>query len=280
MEDSPGLQQEIAALKERLRDTRELYREVCVLLFFRHGITPTANRLYQLVRRGSMSTPAEVLRQFWQDLRERSKVRLEQPGLPDEFRELGGELLSTLWTRALALAQADLSALKDEARQATDTALQVKAATHAELTALRERVAVLETQLQAALAREMEAARDLATNQGRFASMTEMLRDSGQEMLLLRQELAASQRDVARAVGEANALRVQLGLLATRGRRPVPGLPGAADPGQEPLELEIVPPVSSPEPEPRRAPEPEPEPGPEPETTAAKPAPSADPQSP
>jgi hypothetical protein len=280
MEDSPGLQQEIAELKERLRDTRELYREVCVLLFFRHGITPTANRLYQLVRRGSMSTPAEVLRQFWQDLRERSKVRLEQPGLPDEFRELGGELLSTLWTRALALAQADLSALKDEARQATDTALQVKAATHAELTALRERVAVLETQLQAALAREMEAARDLATNQGRFASMTEMLRDSGQEMLLLRQELAASQRDVARAVGEANALRVQLGLLATRGRRPVPGLPGAADPGQEPLELEIVPPVSSPEPEPRRAPEPEPEPGPEPETTAAKPAPSADPQSP
>jgi hypothetical protein len=81
-------------------------------------------------------------------------------------------------------------------------------------------------------------------------------------------------------VGEANALRVQLGLLATRGRRPVPGLPGAADPGQEPLELEIVPPVSSPEPEPRRAPEPEPEPGPEPETTAAKPAPSADTQSP
>jgi len=274
MEDSPGLQQEIAALKERLRDTRELYREVCVLLFFRHGITPTANRLYQLVRRGSMSTPAEVLRQFWQDLRERSKVRLEQPGLPDEFRELGGELLSTLWTRALALAQSDLSALKEEARQATDTATQMKAATHAELIALRERVAVLETQLQAALAREMEAARDLATNQGRFASMTEMLRDSGQEMLLLRHELAASQRDVARAVGEANALRVQLGLLATRGRRPVPGLPGAADPGQEPLELETPPPVSSTEPNPR------PEPGPEPETTAAKPAPTADPPRP
>jgi hypothetical protein len=247
MEDSPGLQQEIAALKERLRDTRELYREVCVLLFFRHGITPTANRLYQLVRRGSMSTPAEVLRQFWQDLRERSKVRLDQPDLPGEFRELGGELLSTLWTRAFALAQAELSPLQAQAREASDTATRLQEATRTELASLRERVSILETQLQATLAREMEAARELATNQGRFASMTEMLRDSGQEMLLLRQELAASQRDVARAVGEANALRVQLGLLATRGRRPVPGLPGAADPGQEPLELEVAPPVSSPD---------------------------------
>jgi hypothetical protein len=83
---------------------------------------------------------------------------------------------------------------------------------------------------------------------------------------LLRQELAASQRDVARAVGEANALRVQLGLLATRGRRPVPGLPGAADPGQEPLELE-----PEPEPEP-----PVSSPGPDPETPAGEPAPNPD----
>jgi hypothetical protein len=266
MEDSPGLQQEIAALKDRVRDTRELYREVCVLLFFRHGITPTANRLYQFVRRGSMSTPADVLRQFWQDLRERSKVRLEQPGLPDEFRALGGELLSTLWTRAFALAQADLSALREEARQASEAAASLQASNRAERLALRERAEALEAQLQAALAREVETARELATNQGRFASMTEMLRDSGQEMLLLRQELAASQRDVARAVGEANALRVQLGLLATRGRRPVPGLPGAADPGQEPLEL-----VPEPEPEP-----PVSSPGPDPETPAGEPAPNPD----
>ncbi|MBU6271872.1 MAG: DNA-binding protein [Betaproteobacteria bacterium] len=246
MEDTPGLQEEIAELKARLKDTRELYREVCVLLFFRHGITPTANRLYQLVRRGSMGTPAEVLRQFWQSLRERSRVRLDHPELPAEFRELGGEVLSTLWTRALALAQAELSPLTDEARQARDEAAQLQAATRTELAALRERVSMLEAQLQMALAREMESARELATNQGRFASMTEMLRDSGQEMLVLRQELARAQRDVARAVGEANALRVQLGLLATRGRRPVPGLPGAADPGQEPLELEDTPSVSSP----------------------------------
>jgi hypothetical protein len=54
----------------------------------------------------------------------------------------------------------------------------------------------------------------------------------------LRQELAQAQRDLARAVGEANALRVQLALLQTRGRRPPPGAPGAAAPGQEDLGLD------------------------------------------
>ena len=95
----------------------------------------------------------------------------------------------------------DRSPLPGRAAGATDQRGGLQEATRTELASLRERVSILETQLQATLAREMEAARELATNQGRFASMTEMLRDSGQEMLLLRQELAASQRDVARAVG-------------------------------------------------------------------------------
>ena len=56
---------EIERLRGQFTETQELYREVCVLLFFRHGITPTANRLYQLVRKGSMSAPAEALRAFW-----------------------------------------------------------------------------------------------------------------------------------------------------------------------------------------------------------------------
>lgn len=38
---------EVETLKAKFSDTRALYREVCVLLFFRYGITPTANKLYQ-----------------------------------------------------------------------------------------------------------------------------------------------------------------------------------------------------------------------------------------
>ncbi len=37
---------EVEALKGRFNDTKALYREVCALLFFRYGITPTTNKLY------------------------------------------------------------------------------------------------------------------------------------------------------------------------------------------------------------------------------------------
>jgi hypothetical protein len=40
-----SLEAQLQAEIERLR-AQELHREVCVLLFFRHAITPTANRLY------------------------------------------------------------------------------------------------------------------------------------------------------------------------------------------------------------------------------------------
>src|SRR3546814_7406424 len=72
------LAHDVDALRERFTQTQELYREVCALLFFRYGITPTANKLYQLVRKGSMSAPAEALSKFWEDLREKSRARIER----------------------------------------------------------------------------------------------------------------------------------------------------------------------------------------------------------
>ncbi|MBC7957355.1 MAG: DNA-binding protein [Cytophagales bacterium] len=86
------LQTEIDELRSKFTDTQELYREVCTLLFFRHGITPTANKLYQLVRKGSMSAPADALSRFWETLREKSRVRIEHPDLPAELRDAAGPL--------------------------------------------------------------------------------------------------------------------------------------------------------------------------------------------
>ena len=42
--DETRLAAEIERLKAEFPKTRELYREVCALLFFRFGLTPTANR--------------------------------------------------------------------------------------------------------------------------------------------------------------------------------------------------------------------------------------------
>ncbi|MFP3643385.1 DNA-binding protein [Paraburkholderia sp. SIMBA_054] len=145
--DDARLAAEIGRLKAAFPNTRELYREVCALLFFRFGQTPTANRLYQLVKRGSMGTPAAVLGEFWADLREKSRVRVEHPDLPADLGAAAGELVATLWTRATAAAQAELDALRAEVEgQRAEAELRVAAARD-ELgrteTALEQRTAAL-----------------------------------------------------------------------------------------------------------------------------------------
>lgn len=230
---------DIDALRARFPQTRELYREVCALLFFRYGITPTANRLYQYVRKGSMATPAQALARFWSDLRERSRVRIEHPELPEELRQTAGELVLQLWARAQE------GAARGYREQASAAAAQVEAARHQaqeaeeEAAALGARLETMSVELAGSRGEAVELGRQLATIQGRLASMTEMLRDQTDEMRELREELATSRRDVARALGEANALRVQLALARQRGRRrPLGGVPQDPDPGQEHLALD------------------------------------------
>ncbi|MEI6002523.1 DNA-binding protein [Paraburkholderia bengalensis] len=145
--DDARLAADIDRLKAAFPNTRELYREVCALLFFRYGQAPTANRLYQLVRRGSMGTPAAVLGEFWAELREKSRVRIEHPDLPADLGAAAGELVATLWTRATASAQAELEALRAEVEARRAEAEQRVAAARGELerteTALEQRTAAL-----------------------------------------------------------------------------------------------------------------------------------------
>src|SRR5476651_2530719 len=91
---------DIERLREQFQQTQDLYREVCTLLFFRYGMTPTANKLYQLVRKGSMTAPADALTKFWEDLREKSRVRIEHPDLPESLKSAAGDLTAVLWANA------------------------------------------------------------------------------------------------------------------------------------------------------------------------------------
>jgi len=110
------LQDKIEELRNNFPNTQDLYAEVCVLLFFRHGITPTANRLYQLVRKGSMSAPAEALGKFWKDLREKSRVRIEHGDLPEDLNVAAGEMVGVMWAKAQGLAQESLNSLRADAQ--------------------------------------------------------------------------------------------------------------------------------------------------------------------
>src|SRR5476651_64890 len=142
--------QELDQLRTQFPRTQELYREVCVLLFFRHGITPTANRLYQLVKKGSMNAPAEALTRLWATLREKSRVRIEHPDLPAELQSATGELAAALWTRAVDMAQDQLAAAQLEAQRSVADAQARQAQAEAERDQVRQELTGSAASLDAA----------------------------------------------------------------------------------------------------------------------------------
>lgn len=196
------LQAEIEDLRSKFQDTQELYREVCTLLFFRHGITPTANKLYQLVRKGSMSAPSEALARFWEMLRQKSRVRIEHPDLPQELRDAAGEAIGALWQRAQALATDQLAAVRSETLAAVATAnAQVEAAqaraekAEAAHSAQQAELAQCRTQLQ-------EAAQALAREQGSRSTLQLQLEAGDEQRRELQRALEAARQGFERQLEE------------------------------------------------------------------------------
>jgi hypothetical protein len=116
------IQAEVEALKARFPETKALYREVCALLFFGHGITPTANKLYQFVRKGSMSAPSDALTRFWEELRSKAQVQIDHPDLPDALKAAAAEAVQVLWVQATELAREESQAMRLEAQAAVQSA--------------------------------------------------------------------------------------------------------------------------------------------------------------
>lgn len=204
-----ALHADIEALRSQYTQTQDLYREVCMLMFFRYGLTPTANKLYQFVRKGSMSAPAEALNRFWENLREKSRVTIEQPDLPDPLKAAAGELVATLWQSAQAAAHEQFSVLQGEAQstvslaeEAVATAISNLDHAHAELAVSQNELRLAHDQLDllrheitslnstnSALENQLRSARtDLLAGQGRldachvdFAAELEKIRQSAKQ---------------------------------------------------------------------------------------------------
>jgi DNA repair exonuclease SbcCD ATPase subunit len=109
------IQTEVEALRARFSETKDLYREVCALLFFRYGITPTANKLYQFVRKGSMSAPADALAKFWTDLRSKARVEIDHPDLPESIKAAAAQAIAAIWHQASEAARQELGSARTEA---------------------------------------------------------------------------------------------------------------------------------------------------------------------
>lgn len=95
----------VEKLRSEHSNTLDLYKAVAALLFFQYDSTPTTNRMYQLVRKGSMSAPAEALRLFWQELRDRSQVRMEEADIPLGLKQTAGTLFAQMWEESLQHAK-------------------------------------------------------------------------------------------------------------------------------------------------------------------------------
>jgi chromosome segregation ATPase len=217
MDDSAPLEAQLHAEIDQLRTqfprTQELYREVCVLLFFRHGITPTANRLYQLVKKGSMNAPAEALTRFWATLREKSRVRIEHPDLPVELQSATGELAVALWTRAVDMAQDQLAAAQLEAQQSVADAQARQARAEAERDQVRQELTGSAAALDAAQTRNTELDQALAVADAAATALQEQVRLAQQGEQQLQRALEAARHEF---VSELDKLRADSTLAQDR----------------------------------------------------------------
>lgn len=148
MSTESEIQSEIESLKERFSETKALYREVCALLFFRHGITPTASKLYQYVRKGSMSAPADALTKFWEELRGKARVQIDHPDLPEALKVATADAVQTLWGQATDLARIELASLRVDAQAESAKALADLGAEHERASGLEARTHELQERLE------------------------------------------------------------------------------------------------------------------------------------
>ena len=205
---SRAISDEVEILRQQFPETQELYREVCALLFFRHGITPTANKLYQLVRKGSMSAPAEALSRFWENLREKSRVRIEHPDLPPEMAAMAGELIGSLWQRAQSTAEGSFAAAIAQARGAVTQAEEQSAKELARAEAAAHALFQLQAEFSATLTRLQELEQSLAKEQGLREAAERQLASAITQRREMQETLAVVRRDFdVRAAAQQQLLR-------------------------------------------------------------------------
>lgn len=213
----------IEKLKVTHSDTRALYNAVCHLLFFEYGIAPTGRKLYEYVKRGSMSVPGEELAKFWEEVRSKGRVNVTLPGIPDSVSRPAADAIAAIWLQATDAARAELASSRREQERLTAQALADQAAAEeARQFALRaaEDLQVRLNQANAALDAAREALdaerRALAGAHGRINELLsqldqtrahqERLQESfSSDLALARQDVVSAQERAA--ASERRALR-------------------------------------------------------------------------
>lgn len=180
----------VAELSQRIEGNRELTREVANLLFHA-GEKPTANRVLQLTRRGSMVTVNDEMNKWWDELRTKLDVRLVNPNVPAPLLEKQADVVGQMWDLAMAAAQSEMQAYRDEADMKVAAALESQATAEAFASEAR-------AEADKANARREETERSLAAERAvRTAAEADVERwriqaeASSRDLVLVRSETSA-----------------------------------------------------------------------------------------
>lgn len=109
-----------AALAPRLeaaKSRKEKTRIAATTLFFEYGVYPSGKVVHSYTQLGSMTDINRDLREFWSEIRDKSRVRIDAPSLPAELQEAYSNALAKSWELAMQKASASFDGEREEAHE-------------------------------------------------------------------------------------------------------------------------------------------------------------------
>ena len=89
----------------QLTSRKEKSKEAAAYLFFQHGIYPSAKTVHSYTQQGSLTDINRDLQEFWDNLRNQTRVKLDAPSIPPNILAMFSESLEKLWDSNVAQAK-------------------------------------------------------------------------------------------------------------------------------------------------------------------------------
>lgn len=167
-----------AALAPRLeaaKSRKEKTRIAATTLFFEYGIYPSGKVVHSYTQQGSMTDINRDLREFWSEIRDKSKVRIDAPSLPPELQEAYSNALAKSWELAMQKAAATFEDERKEAREREQALRTERDRACEEVVSLEDELSGIESDLVAERERRSSAEAQLAGLQAKVNELSEAL---------------------------------------------------------------------------------------------------------
>ena len=219
------IQEALSARLALLKTRQEKTKETASFLFFQHGIYPSAKTVLSYTKQGSITDVNRDLQDFWQNLRDKSKVNLDAPSIPQEVLKEFATSLEKLWSINVSQAQQTFDIERTEMQEKIEASQ--RNAQHFErlMEQAQAKEAQIEQELQLAIQRHVEFEKTIASQASEITLLTntidevraslsesEKSRAKAEEQFSrdLEQERLARQREAEQMHGDINFAKMQI----------------------------------------------------------------------